>query len=130
MGRWRLIVPPPRESALSSPSRNPRRSGNPAVRAGAAAPSPARAGLEQRSRGLLVRLAAVPRLVVLLGALGWLLAGLFLPSVVGGILLLALAGALGWLVAVSWPVLTNPQRVLRGLTIVIVVAYAIVRLTS
>jgi len=75
------------------------------VRAGAETPSPARAGLEQRSRGLLVRLAAVPRLVVLLGALGWL-------------------------VAVSWPVLSNPQRVLRGLTIVIVVGYAVVRLTT
>jgi hypothetical protein len=111
-----------------SQSRNPRRSGNPSVRAGATAATPARAGLEKRSRTLLIRLAAVPRLLILLVALGWLLAGLFLPGPVGGALLLLLAGALTWLVALSWPVLTAAQRVLRSITVGIVVAYAVARL--
>ena len=75
-----------------------------------------------------MRLASVPRSLVLIGALAWLMAGLFLPSVVGAIMLFALAGALTWLVAVSWPVLGLPQRILRVLTILVVLGYAVARL--
>ncbi len=115
---------------MTSQSRNPRRSGNPAVRAGSASGSPARAELEKRSRPILVRLAAVPRLAVLLTFLVWLLAGLLLPHIVGGVLLIALAAALTWLVAVSWPILAAGPRVLRVVTLALVLGGGVRRLIA
>jgi uncharacterized membrane protein len=91
-----------------------RRSGNPAVRAGAVPPSsPARAGLERRSRRWLVRLAAIPRWVLLLLLVALAIAGLLLPGWVGAALLVLIAVLATWLTALSWPVLRPGAKVLR-----------------
>jgi hypothetical protein len=53
-----------------------------------------------------------------------LLAGMLVPSpVVGGLLLVVLVIVLGWLLALSWPLLGMPQRLLR---LVVVLGIALV----
>lgn len=112
-------------SGSSSPSGKRRPTQPPAAQT-----SPARARLEELSRGPLVRLHAMPRwtLPVLMGVL--LLAGLLIPSPWAGLLLVVLALFLAWLVALSWPRLTPGTRALRLLVIAVVVFGAYRKLTG
>ena len=103
------------------------RSGNPAKRAQTPAPGSGRAELERRSVPGLLLLHRLPRWVVLVGVALLVAGGLFLGGIVGGILLLVLAGFLGWLVALSWPVLSAPARLIR-LVVVLAVAVVAVRM--
>lgn len=114
---------------MTDPSQSPqrRRSGNPAVRAGAEPPRPAgpsRAGVERRSRPVLVALSALPRWLVLVVALAFVVAGLAIPGVVGGVVLLLFAAMLVWLLVLSWPVLTPAARVIRLVLLLMLVVYA------
>ncbi len=124
---------------MSEPRRSQRRnrSGNPAVRAGAepakpqraAKPAgPARAGVERRSRPLLMRLNALPRWLVLVVALAFVVAGLAVPGIVGGLLLLVFAALLGWLLALSWPILGPLARAARVVLLTALLAYAVAKL--
>ncbi len=100
----------------SDPSRR-RRSGNPAVRAGAVPPSPARAKVERTSLPLLLRLSAVPRWLLLVVMLVLVIAGLVLPGVAGAALLVLVGLLVTWLLVVSWPVLGPGTRAARVLVV-------------
>jgi len=104
----------------SEPSRR-RRSGNPAVRAGAVPPSPARVKVERTSLPLLVRLAGVPRWLVLVVTLVLVISGLLLPGVAGAVILLAVGVLAGWLFVLSWPALGAGARAARILILLLVV---------
>jgi uncharacterized membrane protein len=105
--------PPPDQSRS-------RRSGNPAVRAGAVPPSPARAKVERRSLPLLVRLNAVPRWLLLVVVLLLAVAGLLLPGIVGAALLLVVGALAAWLLVLSWPALGPGARAARVLILVLI----------
>ena len=78
----------------------------------------ARAAFERASAPVLLFLSRLPRWVfpVVLAAI--LLTGMLIPSpVIGGILLSLIVIALGWLVALSWPLLSVPSRLLRLLVV-------------
>jgi hypothetical protein len=86
--------------------------------------SPARARFERASAPAILFLNRLPRWAfpVAMGLL--LLAGMLVPSpVVGGLLLVVLVIVLGWLLALSWPLLGMPQRLLR---LVVVLGIALV----
>lgn len=112
------------------PSSNPRRSGNPSVRAGATPPgagSPTRLSVAERSRGVLVKMARLPTLVIPGLMLVLMLVGLSAPLVFA-LPALALIGAfVGWLAYISWPVLDTKGRLTRGLVVGLVVGSALAR---
>ncbi len=111
------------------PSRR-RRSGNPAVRAGAVPPSPARAEVERRSWPLLVRLAAVPRWLLLVVVLVLAIAGLLLPGIAGAALLLVVGALAAWLLVLSWPALGPGARSARILILVLIAFDAGIKLLA
>jgi hypothetical protein len=78
--------------------------------------------LERWSAPILVRLAAVPRWLFVLGLAVVFLAGLAVPGVIGAILLLVIALFLAWLAALGWPNYSVGGRLLRVL-VVLLVAY-------
>lgn len=79
-------------------------------------------------RGLLDRLSRLNRTTVFLVTLGVMLAALFLPGILGALLLLVLAGAAGWLLTHTWAVLPTSARVLRLAVIGLLVLAAINKL--
>jgi len=108
--------------------RRRRRSGNPAVRAGAAEPrpaaGPARQRLERRSARWLLLLNTLPRWTVLVAITVLTIAGLLLPGVAGAAVLLVLAALLAWLMAISWPAVAWGGRVARLVAVALVVGAA------
>ena len=56
------------------------------------------------------------------------LAGLFIPGIVGAILLLAVTGLLVTLSSVTWPALRPRERLMRVLIVVVIVAIAVAKL--
>lgn len=125
-------MPPASNDPHPRPKGNPARSGNPARRAAAAAqPSSAsRTSLERASRPWLLRLSRIPRWALLVVTLAVLLAGLFVPGVVGGVFLVVLAVFLGWLAVVSWPALGGAARLLRVATLVLLVVAAYLKIAQ
>lgn len=103
----------------SDPSRR-RRSGNPAVRAGAVPPSPARAKVERGSMPLLMRLAQLPRWLVVIVLLALVIAGLVLRGPAGAAVLLLVGALAAWLLVLSWPALGPGARSARVLVIVLI----------
>lgn len=77
---------------------------------------------------LLNRLSRLNPTVVVFGTLALFLAVLFLPDLLGGLLILILAGALGWLLTRTWPVLAPAARTLRVLVIALLLAVAAVKI--
>ncbi len=99
--------------------------------AAGAATSPARARFERASAPVILFLNRLPRWVFPVGMGLLLLAGMLVPStLVGGLLLVLLVVALGWLLALSWPLLGTPQRVLRLLVVVGIALIAYGRFTG
>ena len=74
---------------------------------------------------MLVLLSRLPRLVVLIGILALVVAGLFVPGIPGAVLLMLVAVILGWLLTVAWPALSPSQRAPRLLTVGLLVGYAV-----
>jgi hypothetical protein len=70
----------------------------------------------------LRRLTRVSPTAAFLGALVLFLAGLFLPGIVGALLLAALATGLGMLTFTTWPVQSPPTRVVRLVLLSLLVA--------
>ena len=87
--------------------------------------------LEKVSAPILLKLHSWPRYVfpLLLGSV--LVAGLFFSNPLISSALLGLVSlTLLWLVALSWPLLTSPQRLIRTLLIAALIFYAISRATG
>ena len=81
--------------------------------------------LERISAPWLVRLSLVPRWLFLIVLGGALFAGLYLDNAVGGVLLLLLALFLAWLASLGWSRVTPIGRVLRLLTVGLLVYVAV-----
>ena len=86
----------------------------------------ARAALERISYPILARIAAAPKVLVGLVAGAVLLGALLAPSPWGPLLLLVVAAFLGWLVLLSWPALDVRGRLIRLVTLALVVGAAVV----
>jgi hypothetical protein len=74
---------------------------------------------------LLRKLARVNPTVAFIVALVLLLAGLFLPGIVGAALLFLLAAGLTALTFTTWPVQSPPTRVFRIVLLLLLVAAAV-----
>lgn len=92
--------------------------------------TPFRTAVERRSAKVVVFLRHLPRAVPGLLVIGIVAAGLLAPPAVGFVALLVAAFVLLWLAYLTWPVVPLPGRVLRLAVVAMVVAYALVRLTS
>jgi hypothetical protein len=71
------------------------------------------------SDDLLHRLSRVPPARAFLATLVVMLAGLFLPGIVGAAVLCLLAAALIFLTAATWPVQTARTRAVRAILLVV-----------
>jgi hypothetical protein len=74
---------------------------------------------------LLRRLARVNPTRAFLGALVLMLAGLFLPGIVGAAVLFLLGVALAALTVTTWPVQAPPTRIIRIVLLVVLFALVI-----
>lgn len=83
-----------------------------------------RARVVGRSARFVLYLRSLPRWVPAAVVAVVFLAGLVLPGAAGGVVLLAVAALLGWLLVLSWPALAPSGRVVRGLTIVVLMLLA------
>ncbi len=81
--------------------------------------------LERISSPWLVRLSRVPRWLFLIALGSILFAGLFLDNALGGVLLLVLALFLAWLASLGWSHVSPVGRVLRLLTVGLLVYVAV-----
>jgi hypothetical protein len=79
------------------------------------------------SDNLLRRLARVNPTTAFVGALVLMLAGLFLPGIVGAALLFLLAAGLAALTFTTWPVQRPSTRALRVLMLVLLLAAVIAK---
>ncbi|MDQ1681531.1 MAG: hypothetical protein QOH99_72 [Frankiaceae bacterium] len=136
-----------RGNARRQPPRQPGRSGNPAKRAGAAGSgagrppppgksfftpgaSPTRLRIERGSAPLLVLFHRMPRPVFAALPLLLLVLGAFVPVLPLALLCLALAVLLlGWLAYLSWPRTAGPQKLMRLVVPLLVVAVGVLRIT-
>ncbi len=92
-------------------------------------PSPAAwsEALARVSRPWLLRLSALPRIVLILGTVGLLGAGVFVPGVVGALCLLLIGLFLLWLALLAWPALAPGPRVIRIGVAVAVLVFAVAK---
>ncbi|HUV47808.1 MAG TPA: DUF6703 family protein [Actinomycetes bacterium] len=81
--------------------------------------------LERISAPWLVRLSRIPRWLFLIVLGSVLFAGLYLESALGGVLLLVLALFLAWLASVGWSHVSPVGRILRLLTVGVLVYVAV-----
>jgi len=84
--------------------------------------------LERSSIPLLLAFRRVPRWAIFLVVLGCVVGGLLLAGPLAAALLGVVSLFLAWLLLLAWPRLTEAERSLRGLTIVLVGGSAIWRL--
>lgn len=82
---------------------------------------------ERASAPWLLRLHSAPRWLVAAVLAAILVAGLLLDGLVGAGLLMIIALFLGWLAALGWRRLSGSARILRVLTVGMVVAAALAR---
>ena len=73
----------------------------------------------------LRRMSRVNPTAAFLGALVLFLAGLFLPGIVGALLLGVLAAGLGALTFTTWPVQSAPTRIVRVVLLTLLVVAAV-----
>jgi hypothetical protein len=76
------------------------------------------------------RLARIKPLPAFVGALVLVLAGLFLPGIVGGAVLLVLAGGLVYLSSLTWRVQPTATRMLRFLILTLLLVIAVGKIVS
>jgi hypothetical protein len=106
------VRPPPKDSALFTPTASARRQ-----------------AVERRSAHLLLYLHQLPRWVppVVLAVL--LVVGLAIKGPAGAIALCGVAAVLGWLASLSWPRLTSGGRAARLLVVAAILACAVYQAT-
>ena len=88
-----------------------------------------RVELERRSYRALFYLNSLPRAVPFVVMAGLLVAALVTTGVLSFVLLVVVAFLIGWLSAVSWPLVSPGGRVIRVGCALLVLGYAISRLT-
>ncbi|HEY7271981.1 MAG TPA: DUF6703 family protein [Actinoplanes sp.] len=76
---------------------------------------------------LLARLARINPTTAFVGALAVLLAGLFLPGIVGAAVLFVLGAALAALTFTTWPVQSTSTRAIRVVLLVLLLAAIIAK---
>ena len=76
-----------------------------------------RESFERVSLPALTRLSALPRFVPFLLVLGLIVAGIFVPGW-GWVLIAVAALLLLWILALAWPRLTMPERLMRVAVVV------------
>jgi hypothetical protein len=81
-----------------------------------------------KSENLLRRLAGVNPTVAFIVALALLLAGLFLPGIIGAALLFVLFAALVALTLTTWPVQATPVRAVRVVMLVLLFATIVAKM--
>jgi hypothetical protein len=79
------------------------------------------------SHDLMRRLARVNPIVAFVIALALMLAGLFLPGIVGAALLFLLAGGLAALTFTTWPVQSPTTRTLRLVLLTLLLAAVVAK---
>lgn len=79
------------------------------------------------SENLLQRLARINPTTAFLVALAVLLAGFFLPGIIGAALLFVLGAGLAALTFTTWPVQSAPTRVVRVALLVLLLAAVIAK---
>jgi hypothetical protein len=79
------------------------------------------------SENLLQRLARINPTTAFLVALAVLLAGFFLPGIIGAALLFVLGAGLAALTFTTWPVQSAPTRVVRVTLLVLLLAAVIAK---
>lgn len=89
---------------------------------------PLRTTVEKRSGPVLVLLSRQHRAVVPLLSVLLLIGGLALPAALGVACLVVLAAFIGWLTYLSWPAVTGQGRVVRVLTLALIVLGIVTRL--
>jgi hypothetical protein len=80
-----------------------------------------RAAVEKRSAPVLVLLSQQHRAVVPLVSVALLIGGLTLPVALGIVCLAVLIAFVGWLTYLSWPAIVGQARVVRVLTLLLLV---------
>jgi hypothetical protein len=90
--------------------------------------SPARRWLVRHSAGPLVLLHRLPTVIVAVGLVVLLVAGLALPWAWAGLLLLVLGVFLGWLLALSWPIVNWAGRTIRALAVAALLVMGVLRM--
>jgi hypothetical protein len=80
------------------------------------------------SENLLRRLARINPTTAFIGALAVMLAGLFLPGIIGAALLVVLLAALAALTFTTWPVQVPATRALRVVLLVALLAIAVFKI--
>lgn len=89
---------------------------------------PLRAAVEKRSAPVLVLLSQQHRALVPLVSVLLLLGGLALPAAIGVICLAVLATFVGWLTYLSWPAVVSQARVVRLVTLLLILGALVSRL--
>ena len=89
-----------------------------------------RRAVEQRSATLLVFLSHQPKLLVPVGSLLLLVGGLLLPPLYGAVCLVLLVLLVSWLSYLSWPVVAGQARILRLVTLGLLVVLLVQRLLA
>lgn len=84
--------------------------------------------MQRTQNALLARLARVSPTAAFLMVLVLMLIGLFVPGVVGGVVLLLLAAGLGALLMTTWPVQPPRTRVLRLLILGLLTLVAVAKI--
>ena len=78
---------------------------------------------------LLARLARIKPTAAFVGALALMLAGFFLPGIVGAALLLLLGAALAALTYTTWPVQSSSTRAVRIVLLLLLLAVILAKAT-
>jgi hypothetical protein len=86
-----------------------------------------RARIEKVSRPILVRLHAMPQMLVPLITIVLLAVGVLAPLPIGLVALAVVLLFVGWIAYLSWPVAGVGGRIWRILIVVLIVALAVVR---
>ena len=92
--------------------------------------SPLRARITKASYPLIARLHAMPKLTLPLITVALVAIGAFAAPIVAVPALLVLALLLGWLGFLSWPVVSNGNRILRLFAVLVILFFAISRILS
>ena len=92
--------------------------------------SPLRARITKASYPLIARLHAMPKLTLPLITVALVAIGAFAAPIVAVPALLVLALLLGWLGFLSWPVVSNGNRMLRLFAVLVILFFAISRILS
>jgi hypothetical protein len=80
------------------------------------------------SENLLRRLARINPTTAFIGALVVMVAGLFLPGIIGALLLFVLLAGISALTFTTWPVQANPSRVARVVLLALLLVLIVVKI--